>query len=91
LELVYLKTLNQFNHSYLKICGFSHFNQILLNLFNISFAFYNNIWFNIKTKMCQIIWTTQIQSWNAYETSNKSNKIWLKWLNSPILKDGELN
>jgi len=34
---------------------------------------------------------TQIQSWNAYETLNKSNKIWLKRLNPRILKYEGLN
>jgi len=34
---------------------------------------------------------TQIQSWNAYETSNKPNKIWLKELNSHISNDEWLN
>jgi len=33
--------------------GFSHFNQILLSLFDISSAFHNSIWLNIKAKMCQ--------------------------------------
>jgi len=36
-------------------------------------------------------WTIQIQSWNTYETSNKPNQIWLKWLNSRISKDEGLN
>jgi len=26
--------------------------------------------------MFQTVKTTQIQSWNTYETSNKSNRIW---------------
>jgi len=66
---------------------FSHFNQILLSLFDISSVFHNSIWLNIKVKMCQTVWTTQIQPWNVYETSNKPNKIWLKGLNPHILKD----
>jgi len=41
--------------------------------------------------MCQTIYTIQTQSWNAYETSNKSNKIWLKGLNPHISKDEWLN
>jgi len=41
--------------------------------------------------MCQTIYTTQIQFWNMYETSNKPNKIWLKGLNPRILKDEGLN
>jgi len=31
------------------------------------------------------------KSWDAYETSNKYNKIWLKKLNSRISKDKRLN
>ena len=73
---------------FFEICEFNILNQILLNLFDISSAFHTRIWFNIKTKMCQ---TAQIQSWNAYETSNRPNKIWLKWLNPRILKDEGLN
>jgi len=34
---------------------FSSFNQILLSLFNFSNVFYNNIWVNIKMKMCQTV------------------------------------
>jgi len=32
---------------------FSHFNQILLSLVNVSNAFYDNFWVNIEAKMCQ--------------------------------------
>jgi len=32
---------------------FSLFYQILLSLFDILNAFYDNIWVNIKAKMCQ--------------------------------------
>jgi len=32
-----------------------------------------------------------MQFWNAYETSNKLTKIWLKWLNPHQLKDERLN
>jgi len=55
LELVYFETLDQFSHSSFKIHEFSHFNQILLSLFNISSTFYNSIWLNITTKMCQTV------------------------------------
>jgi len=41
--------------------------------------------------MFQTVQTTQMQSWNAYETSNKPNKIWLKWINSHISKNKRLN
>jgi len=34
---------------------FSHFNQILISLFDISNTFYDNIWVNIEAKMCQMI------------------------------------
>jgi len=34
---------------------FSHFNQILLSLFDISKAFYDNIWVNIEEKICQTL------------------------------------
>ena len=34
---------------------------------------------------------SEILLWNALEMSNKFNKIWLKWLNSRISKDEELN
>jgi len=39
LELVYFETLNYFSPSYLEIRGFSHFNQILLSLFDVTYAF----------------------------------------------------
>jgi len=53
LKLVHLKILNQFSSSSFEIREFSHFNQILLNLFDISSAFHNSISLNIKEKMCQ--------------------------------------
>jgi len=34
---------------------FSPFNQILLSLFDIAKTFYDNIWVNIETKMCQTV------------------------------------
>jgi len=43
LELVHFETLNQFSPSSFEIRGFSPFNQILLNLFDISSAFHNSI------------------------------------------------
>jgi len=39
LELVLFETLNQFIPSYLKLRGFSPFNQILLDLFDVTYAF----------------------------------------------------
>jgi len=44
LELVHFETLDQFSPSSLEIHGFSPFNQILLELFDISYAFQNCIW-----------------------------------------------
>jgi len=35
--------------------GLNHFNQILLNLFDVSNTFHENIWVNIKAKMYQTI------------------------------------
>jgi len=43
LKLVNFEILDQFNPSFFKIHEFSCFNQILLNLFDISSAFHNNI------------------------------------------------
>jgi len=43
LELVYFKTLYQFNHSAFEICRFNPFNKIVLSLFDISNVFHNNI------------------------------------------------
>jgi len=43
LKLVHFKILDQFSHSYSEIRRFSHFNQILLSLFDISSAFHNII------------------------------------------------
>jgi len=43
LELIHFETLDQFSALYFKISEFSHFNQILLDLFDVSNAFYNSI------------------------------------------------
>jgi len=43
LKLVNFETLNQFNLSSFEIREFSHFNQIMLSLFDISSAFHNSI------------------------------------------------
>jgi len=48
----HFESLDQFSPSSYEI-EFILFNQILLSLFDISSTFYNNIWLNIKTKMCQ--------------------------------------
>jgi len=42
-----LEIFDPFSPSYLEIREFSLFNQILLNLFEVSNAFYDNIWVNI--------------------------------------------
>jgi len=39
LELVYFEILDQFSPSYFKIHEFSHFNQILLGLFDVLYVF----------------------------------------------------
>jgi len=43
LKLVYFETLNQFSLSSFEIHEFSHFNKILLSLFDILSAFYSSI------------------------------------------------
>jgi len=43
LELVPIETFDQFSPSSLEMREFSHFNQILLSLFEVSNAFYDNI------------------------------------------------
>ena len=55
LKLVHFKILDQFSHLSFEIREFNSFNQILLTLFDISSAFHNGIWLNIKAQMCQII------------------------------------
>jgi len=61
LKLVHFKTLDQFSSLSFKIRGFSSFNQILLGLFDVSYAFQNCIWtiyivwyifyFNVKSNI----------------------------------------
>jgi len=53
LELVPLR--NFIPISSLKICGFSLSYQILLSLFDILNAFYDNIRVTIEEKMCQTV------------------------------------
>jgi len=55
LELVHFETLDQFSPPSLEMRRFSPFNQILLSLFDISSAFHNSIWLNIKAKICQTV------------------------------------
>jgi len=47
--------LVQFNFLTLKLHGFDFFNQVLLNLFNVSNAFHDNFLVNIKEKLCPIV------------------------------------
>ena len=89
--LVHFETLDQFSPSSFEIRGFSHFNQILVSLFDVSYTFQDYIW------VIYIVWhifafmLSQIILWNTFEMSNKLNKIWLKWLNPRISKDEGLN
>jgi len=55
LKLVNFEILDQFSHSSFEIREFSHFNQILLCLFDISNTFHNSIWPNVKAKMCRTV------------------------------------
>ena len=91
MELVHFETLDQFSTSSFEICEFSPFNQILLDLFDVSYAFYDCIWviYTVDTLFALIL--SQILSWNMLEMLNKFNKIWLKELNLCISKDKELD
>jgi len=91
LKLVHFGTLNQFSHSSFEIRGFSPFNQNLLGLFDVSYAFQDCIW--VIYNVCHIfaLMLSKILLWNALEMSNKLNKIWLKGLNPRISKDEGLN
>ena len=91
MELVYFETLDQFSLSSFGIRGFSPFNQILLVLFYVSYAFQNCIWVVYTVWHIFTLMLSQILLWNTLKISNKLNKIWLKWLNSRILKDKILN
>ena len=91
MELVHFETLDQFSPSSLEICGFSPFNQILLGLFDVSYAFLDCIWVVYTVWHIFSSMLSQILLWNTFEMSNKLNKIWLKGLNPRISKDGGLN
>jgi len=86
LKLAHFKILDQFNPSFFKIHEFSHFNQILLNLFDVSYAFQDCIWVVYTVWHIFALMLSQILLWNA-QTSNKLNKIWLKGLNPRTPKD----
>jgi len=63
----------------------------LLSLSDVSNNFHDSILVHIKAKMYQTVKISQIQPWNAFETSNKLNKIWIKRLNLRVSKDELLN
>jgi len=85
------ETLDQLSPSFFKIRGFNHFNQILLGLFDFSYAFQDCIWVVYTVWHIFALILSQILLWNTIEMSNKINKIWLKWLNPRISKDERLN
>jgi len=91
LELVHFETLDQFSPSSFEIREFNPFNQILLDLFDVSYAFQNYIWVVYNVWHIFALMLSQILLWNTLEMSNKLNKIELKGLNPRILKDKELN
>jgi len=45
--------LISFSSLTLKLCGFNNFNQILLNLCDVSNTFHDNFLVNIEVKICQ--------------------------------------
>jgi len=59
LELVYFEILDQFNYLSFEIRGFSHFNQILLSLFDISSTFL--IGFDLTLKQKGVIHYKQLK------------------------------
>jgi len=91
LELIYFETLNQFSLSSFEIRGFSLFNQILLGLFDVSYAFQDCIWVVYTIGHIFALMLSQILLWNAFEMLNKLNKIWLTRINLRISKYEGLN
>ena len=91
MELVHFETLDQFSPWSFEIRGFNPFNQILVGLLDVSYAFQNCIWVVYTVWHIFALMLSQILLWNALKMSNKLNKIWLKGLNSRISKDGGLN
>ena len=91
MKLVNFETLDQFNPSSFEIREFSPFNQILLGLFDVSYAFQDCIWVVYTVWHMFVLMLSQILLWNMLEMSNKLNKIWLKWLNPCTSKDERLN
>jgi len=74
LELVNFETLDQFSSSSFEIHRFSPFNQILLGLFDVSYAFQDYIWVVYTVWHIFALILSQILLWNALEISNKLNK-----------------
>jgi len=91
LELVNFKTLNQFSSSSFEIREFSHFNQIWLDLFDVSHTFQDYIWFVYIVWHIFVLMLSQKLLWNVLEMSNKLNKIWLKGLNLCISRNEGIN
>ena len=91
MKLVYFETLDQFSLSSFEIRGFSSFNQILLGLFDVLYAFQDCICVVYNVWNIFILMLSQILLWNAFEMSNKRNKIWLKKLNPHISRNKLLN
>jgi len=83
LSLVHFETLDQFSTSSFEIRGFSPFNQILLVLFNVSYAFQvqDCIWIVYIVWHIFALMLSQILIWNVLKMSNKLTNIWLKELN----------
>ena len=67
MELVNFETLDQFNPPYFEIHGFSHFNQILLGLFDILYAFHDCIWAVYNIWHIFALMLNKILLWNAFE------------------------
>ena len=78
--------MNQFNPSFLKIRKFSHFNPILLCLFDVSYTFQDCIWVVYIIWHIFVLMLNQILLWNTLEIPNKLKKKLLKWLNSRFSK-----
>jgi len=75
LELVHFEILDQFSHSSFEIHGFSLFNQILLGLFDVSYAFQDCIWVVYNVWHIFALMLSQILLRDTLEMSNKLNKI----------------
>jgi len=84
--------LDQFSHSSFEIRGFSLFNQILLGLVDVLYAFQDCIWVVYTVwHIFALMLSRQILLWNVLEMLNKLKKIGLKELNFYISKSKWLN